>query len=384
MHDSSGTIYLVRTGEFVGFDLNVFKIGKTDNFPRRLSQYPFFTQTIHTRQVHDRHLIEKIIILKFRSTFTSRRDFGFEYFQGDYSLMISIIDQIINKFNSNHQLLTFKIHKHLSKYSDNKHLYKFVPSPPIKLNQNNKIRKNSNKYNKHRKNSIHNIINQRIKFLLLSSNVLLDEYKYIANDTILFTNHLNFCNFFFKEPFPDKFNIKRSVINKLSFFKKFVKICNIQLNYPNSKKYLNHVLLKDFEIYSTSPPSVQVADELVAEYKLLYSKCIVDIDFTNKQKILEYLNVMSRDLFDIQLILSKQFGKKKIRKYILNIDVIKYHRKLYNIRKQQTDTNIDCLYLNTLFADIDISYEDLNQIFANIPTKSIEQNAEHILKSIGT
>lgn len=81
-----GYIYIIQTREFIGKD--IYKIGRTVNPVRRLTDYPKGSIMIHLSIVQCPEEEEKRIIDLFKNKFTHRNDYGKEYFQGNPFKMI--------------------------------------------------------------------------------------------------------------------------------------------------------------------------------------------------------------------------------------------------------------------------------------------------------
>lgn len=84
-----GYIYIIQTREFIGKD--IYKIGRTVNPVRRLTDYPKGSIMIHLSIVQCPEEEEKRIIELFKNKFTHRNDYGKEYFQGNPFKMIQEI-----------------------------------------------------------------------------------------------------------------------------------------------------------------------------------------------------------------------------------------------------------------------------------------------------
>ena len=90
-------IYLVHCRASVNTNENVYKIGKTTDFNKRLSGYDKGTIPIFCIYVSECDEFEKILIKIFQTKFTLRQDYGNEYFYGNISLMINTIIEEYNK-----------------------------------------------------------------------------------------------------------------------------------------------------------------------------------------------------------------------------------------------------------------------------------------------
>lgn len=91
----NGNLYLIWEREFLKSGEKVFKIGRTDNIRRRLSQYPKGSRLLFSIYTPDCLTAERELIRKFKSTFKPRVDIGREYFEGESYCMIDIISEYV-------------------------------------------------------------------------------------------------------------------------------------------------------------------------------------------------------------------------------------------------------------------------------------------------
>jgi uncharacterized C2H2 Zn-finger protein len=95
----SGYIYLLRPAESLHKNENVYKIGKTvrSNFTR-FREYPIGSVLIIQSECKNCHTLETRLLKLFKDEFIRRRDYGNEYFEGDYIEMRNrIITEISNE-----------------------------------------------------------------------------------------------------------------------------------------------------------------------------------------------------------------------------------------------------------------------------------------------
>ncbi len=92
--DKSGYIYVIREREFVNMNQNIFKIGRTENFLRRFSQYPKNSEIVFVNKVNDQCKIETDLIRKLKQKFKQRKDIGNEYFEAEKNSLLDIVKQI--------------------------------------------------------------------------------------------------------------------------------------------------------------------------------------------------------------------------------------------------------------------------------------------------
>ena len=120
-------IYLLQEREFIKTKEPIYKIGKTKQEKlKRIKSYPNGSELLLYIVCNNCDEIEKTIINKFKSHFIHKKEFGNEYFMGDYNSMIDTIYNIIR----------------LSKIKDNKD-----------INENNRCSK-CNKFYKTKKSFI--------------------------------------------------------------------------------------------------------------------------------------------------------------------------------------------------------------------------------------
>jgi len=92
--DEEHYIYLLHIREFIRTHENVYKIGKTTQPKgKRLSQYPKGSIVLCIIICKNCHKLEKEIIKLFKGKYVFRKDYGSEYFQGDY---VSMVTDIVN------------------------------------------------------------------------------------------------------------------------------------------------------------------------------------------------------------------------------------------------------------------------------------------------
>ena len=91
-----GVIYLLKTREFVNCNKNVFKIGKS-NKPgcSRTSDYPKGSVLFFLITVINEDLIERKAIDLFSKEFIRKKEYGNEYFEGEYIKMVRLLFKIV-------------------------------------------------------------------------------------------------------------------------------------------------------------------------------------------------------------------------------------------------------------------------------------------------
>jgi hypothetical protein len=93
-----GIIYLLKTREFVNSEKNVFKIGKSSKpGATRISDYPKGSVLYFLITVINEDIIERKLIDLFSREFVQKKEYGNEYFEGEYKeiirLMLKIVDE---------------------------------------------------------------------------------------------------------------------------------------------------------------------------------------------------------------------------------------------------------------------------------------------------
>ena len=92
-------IYLIHTRASLNINEPVYKIGKTNDFSKRISGYDKGSKPILILHVNNCDIFEKLIIETFKIHFIKRTDYGNEYFEGNVSDMIGIIMDKFKELN---------------------------------------------------------------------------------------------------------------------------------------------------------------------------------------------------------------------------------------------------------------------------------------------
>lgn len=103
---NNGYIYLLWTREFYRHNEKVYKIGRTIDLFKRMSQYPQGSKLLLSIASDNLKTIELSIIKKFSQVFKARIDIGREYFEGDVSIMIDLIIDIVKTHNDSYCYLS--------------------------------------------------------------------------------------------------------------------------------------------------------------------------------------------------------------------------------------------------------------------------------------
>ncbi len=95
---NNGSIYLFYTRASKNADESVYKIGKTRNYLQRKDGYDKGGDMLFVVNVSNRHECENIIKDAFRKEFKIRKDYGYEYFEGDVYEMVMMIKDILSNY----------------------------------------------------------------------------------------------------------------------------------------------------------------------------------------------------------------------------------------------------------------------------------------------
>jgi hypothetical protein len=96
-----GWLYLLQRGDHRKHHEDIYKIGRTNDFNRRINEYPINTQIISVCPVDNDKKCERELIREFKSEFDFRNDVGNEYFEGNERDMISIFNDDCSEHLSN-------------------------------------------------------------------------------------------------------------------------------------------------------------------------------------------------------------------------------------------------------------------------------------------
>ncbi len=92
-----GYIYLIQLREFNRINEQTYKIGRTENINRRKKEYPKDSIQLYSRAVNNEFKLEILILDKLKIVFKQEQKYGTEYFSGEYTKMIKLINKIIDK-----------------------------------------------------------------------------------------------------------------------------------------------------------------------------------------------------------------------------------------------------------------------------------------------
>ena len=90
-------IYIIQEREFIRMKEDIYKVGITKDILRCYNEYPKSSKLIYTRICNTN--FEKEILKKLEKNFIQKREYGTEYFEGDYNEIIICINKIIDEYN---------------------------------------------------------------------------------------------------------------------------------------------------------------------------------------------------------------------------------------------------------------------------------------------
>jgi hypothetical protein len=128
-------IYIIQLREFINQNLDVYKIGKTQNVQQRKRQYPKNSKLILSIEVDDMHESENHLKHIFKKRFKQCKDYGTEYFEGNIEDMTKLINEYVDNRNANkidyEELKDFRIKKDTTSVSKSVSKQIVVESPDI-------------------------------------------------------------------------------------------------------------------------------------------------------------------------------------------------------------------------------------------------------------
>ena len=81
----------MHTRECVNAKLLIYKIGRSHNVGSRIKQYPTGSNVICALPCNESIICEQLLLDIFKTKFIHRPNYGKEYFEGDYELMVQTI-----------------------------------------------------------------------------------------------------------------------------------------------------------------------------------------------------------------------------------------------------------------------------------------------------
>ena len=98
-----GWLYLIQRGDHRKQHEPIYKIGRTNDFNRRINEYPVYSQIISVSPVDNDKKCERELIRQFKDEFEFRNDIGHEYFEGDERDMISVFNDYVSEHLPNRE-----------------------------------------------------------------------------------------------------------------------------------------------------------------------------------------------------------------------------------------------------------------------------------------
>jgi len=103
-------VYIMHTRECLNANLPIYKIGRSHNLGKRIKQYPSGSNIICVMPCKTSIICEQLLIEIFKTKFIHKKNYGNEYFEGDYEVMVQTIIDTLFTYKNN-ILENFKILK---------------------------------------------------------------------------------------------------------------------------------------------------------------------------------------------------------------------------------------------------------------------------------
>ena len=92
-------IYLMHTRECLNANLLIYKLGRSHTLDKRIKQYPNGSSIICALPCNKSIICEQLLLDIFKKDFIHKKNYGNEYFEGNYELMVQSIIKIL--YNTN-------------------------------------------------------------------------------------------------------------------------------------------------------------------------------------------------------------------------------------------------------------------------------------------
>jgi hypothetical protein len=92
-----GWLYLLQRSDYRKHHEPIYKIGRTNDFNRRINEYPAYSQIIAVYPVDNDKKCERELIKEFKNEFEFRNDIGHEYFEEDERDIISVFNDYVSE-----------------------------------------------------------------------------------------------------------------------------------------------------------------------------------------------------------------------------------------------------------------------------------------------
>lgn len=294
-------IYLLQEREFVESNKNIFKIGmsKTNNYTR-FKQYPNNSILLFQMKCENAVLIEKYIIKNFKNMFINKREIGNEYFEGDKTLMV---DKIYNILINENQPIPEVIQNKITALHIKKISYEDLINEYI--NSEKSIRENS----------IFKCVRDEMKKLGIENEKkeTLEPFISILKTKKEITNHINLIELLKTNEIFEFNNKHNNNYNKILVIRKIEKDNNIhEVDFDENIK----VVMDDifFEYITQLFCSVKKKPQTGRELKMLYITFLKHLCFDMVIRKNEEKKINNK--------------RKKITKYFLNLEKIKLSLEL--------------------------------------------------------
>jgi len=90
-------IYVIKEREFIRTNENVYKIGRSSNGIIRYNSYPKNSILLFHRICGDSIKVETEVIRTLKTKCKHRTEYGNEYFEGDYTIIINTLNKLIDQ-----------------------------------------------------------------------------------------------------------------------------------------------------------------------------------------------------------------------------------------------------------------------------------------------
>lgn len=137
-------VYMIREREFLLKPEHTYKIGRTKQEPNtRLEGYPKHSEVILFVKVNDCADVEAKIKKRFTKAFTHKKEYGAEYFYGDFNKMLTEFLNIVNDKNCKFRLNELEEIIESIKIDYDKKFRTMKENYEIKISDLEKLHKNS-------------------------------------------------------------------------------------------------------------------------------------------------------------------------------------------------------------------------------------------------
>jgi hypothetical protein len=96
-------LYLIQRGDHRKHHEPIYKIGRINDFNRRINEYPAYHQVISVCSVDNDNKCERELIKEFKNELEFRKDICHQYFEGDERDMISTFNYYISEHLPNRE-----------------------------------------------------------------------------------------------------------------------------------------------------------------------------------------------------------------------------------------------------------------------------------------